>query len=524
MPEKTADHHNPYGRDNVRRGILHYLTGRTLAGISAVATVVLLARYMDIVAYAGYTALTGLLVTATLISDLGINRAIARYVPEGRLHHSPQALARFIWKTALARLLAAFALTSLIYLGWPALLRLFAAVQIGYFPWALACYLLATVLFQHFTSVMQSLVLQKMLTRLTAIQWGGRLSLILLFVWQDSAISLNQALWVMALPELGIAFAFVWFINRHLRLLARLPAPAQAPGTWPNWREIKPMALHNYSYNLLGLAPQGYFMRMVVAALMPAPFVAAYGFFLSLIERARQYLPLQLMLILIEPVVIANYLKDRDFARLSQRTQLLYKTNLLILAPALVTVALYGDDISRLLTGDKFLPYVWLLGLFIVQLIIANHMLTTQLLLNAVGESDILTKTGIFSLAIMALAAFVIVAGSSFKNIVFAPLAYDAANNLFALHLLRKRGYRYTPPWNFFLKLALVSVAAYVASLLFHQAVVLPTLMQIGFTAGIATLVFAAGYFLSRILDAQDTQTLLALLPRSRFLQHSVRP
>lgn len=523
MSEYPSQNHNPYGRSNVRRGILHYLSGRTLAGISSVGSVILLARYMRIIDYAGYTALTGLLMTATLICDLGINRTIARYVPEGRVRHSPEALVQFVWRTAFARVITATVFSTLIYFGWPIILHLFAAVQIPHFPWALVAYLLATVLFHHFTSVMQALVLQKVLARLTAIQWGGRLLLILWFIWKNGIISLDQALWVMALPELVIALAFVWFIRRYMRSIPRKTSHYDVRDAWPNWHKVISMSRHNYMYNLLGMAPQGYFMRMVVAALLPAPFVAAYGFFASLIERARKYLPFQLMRNFIEPVVIASYLKDHDFARLRQRTQLLYKVNLLILGPALVTVTLYGDGISHLLIGSRFDPYTWLIGLFIAQLVIANYMLTTQLVLNAVEESDILTKTGVLSISIALLSAAAVAKAGSLREIILAPLAYDFANSFFGVYLIRRRGYNYRLPWTFLLKLTSVTLMAVSASLLIRQAVPLPAGLLTTITAFVAILTFLFGYLRLNILDTPDRQALLGIIRRSPPLETTVR-
>ena len=519
MTQQAVEHHNPYGRDSVRRGIFHYLTGRTLSGIASFASIVLLARHMDIENYAGYAALTGLMMLTAALGELGIGRVIARYIPEGRLHHPVKNLATLIWRTSLLRFAAVVIFTLALYLAWPLVLQFFGAVRLAQFPWALACYFLANVLFQHFSAVLQALVLQKVLTRVMAIQWGGRLFLILLLIHLYSSITLEQALWVMAIPELAGAAVILLVIQRHLTHLAAQQGdmPINASTPWPDWRAVKGMALHNYTYNLLTAPPQGYFMRMMVAALLPAPLVASYGFFMSLVERARQYLPSQLMYNLAEPVIIAGYIKDRDFRKLVQRAQLLYKVNLLVLTPILAIAFISGADISQLLAGDKFVAYAWLLGLFLVQLMIGNHMLPIQLLLNTLGESDILTRTGFISLVAMAISMALVIASRHPLGLVFAPLVYEFVNNLTAISLLQRRGHKYAHPPFFLAKLATIFVLACVAMRTVQHLLHWPPLIFLVVGSAIGLTIFLSGYLFLHLLDSTDTDTLKALLPKKRL-------
>ena len=520
MTHPTVEHHNPYGRDSVRRGIFHYLTGRTLSGIASFVSIVLLARHMDIKSYAGYVALTGLMMLTAALGELGIGRVIARYVPEGRLHHPVKNLATLIWRTSLLRFAAVVVFTLGLYLAWPLVPRFFAAVRLAHFPWALAGYLLANVLFQHFSAVLQALVQQKTLTRIMAIQWGGRLFLIMLFIHLYSALTLEQALWAMAIPELAGTAAILLLIRRHL---SHLEAARQAsgigddPASWPDWRAVRTMALHNYTYNLLAAPPQGYFMRMMVAALLPAPVVASYGFFMSLVERARQYLPSQLMYNLAEPVIIAGYLKDHDFGKLVQRAQLLYKINLLVMLPFLALALIYGSDIAQLLAADKFVAYAWLLALFLMQLMIGNHMMPIQLLLNTLGASDVLSKSGLISLIAMAISFAAIMAWGRPLALVFTPLVYEVVNNLTAIFLLRKRGHEYNHPISFLAKLTAIFVVACIAMLTIYNLLGSALWARLLAASAASSAVFLTGYVLLKILDGADTGTLRLLLPKKYF-------
>ena len=162
---------SPYSKENLRIGILHFLLGRGLAGLAGFATVILLVRYMDVQSYAGYTALTGVIVLAGIIAGLGLERAISRYIPEGRLERSVADLGRFIWQMSFIRLAAVLIICLMIYFSWHLLPQLFQDVTIKEFPLSLACFILAETLFQHFSSILQALVMQKILTRIMVIQW-----------------------------------------------------------------------------------------------------------------------------------------------------------------------------------------------------------------------------------------------------------------------------------------------------------------------------------------------------------------
>ncbi|MES1987331.1 MAG: oligosaccharide flippase family protein, partial [Pseudomonadota bacterium] len=286
---------SPYSKESVRLGILHYLLGRGLAGLAGFATVILLVRYMDVQSYAGFTALTGLIAMSGVFAGLGLERAVSRYVPEARLERSAGELGSFIWRITLVRLSAALFVCLIFYIGWGQVLRIFPDVHLVQFPVALVCFVVAETLFQHFSSVLQALIKQKALTRILIVQWGGRLAMIAWVMSAHAYISLEESLWIMAMPEMiGVLF-FVMLLMKDLNELKqeeKLINSAKSAENWPDWKEISKMAGHNYGFTLLAAPPQGYFMKMLAAVFLPTQMVAAYGFFISIAERARQYIPL----------------------------------------------------------------------------------------------------------------------------------------------------------------------------------------------------------------------------------------
>lgn len=456
---------SPYSKDSVRQGFLHYLLGRGLSGLAGFATVILMARYMDVTSYAGFTALSGLISFAGILAGLGLERTISRYLPEARLDRSVDELERFIWQLTAIKLAAAVLVCLIIFALWKPILSIFNDVKLVYFPISLACFIVAETLFQHFSSVFQSLIQQKALTRILVIQWAGRLVMIFIMMRNNHHINLEQAIWIMALPEMLGLVGFVIMHKRYLKALkiqSQLDASANANQTtsWPNWPEIAKMSANNYGFLLLASPPQGYFMKMLVATFLPTQMVAAYGFFINIAEKVRQYIPLHFMYNLIEPVMVGNYLKNRDFATLVKRCQWLYKSNLLLLIPAIAWVAAAGTYIVAALTAGKYHDELWILLVVMLQLTVGSHVVLLQLILNSVGKSILLVRAGFFSLAGMLL-YWVLARYIHVYLLLLGPLVFSLICNAYIIYSLKKASYAYHISLRLFSGIALAGLIAF---------------------------------------------------------------
>ena len=433
-----------------------------MSGVAGFAVIILLVRYMDVHNYAGYTALNGLTMLCGIVAGLGLERAISRYVPEAVIHHTAHELGRFIWVISLIRFFVATLVSLLIVACWAYLIRLFGVVELQKFPLPLAFFIIAETLFQHFSAVLQALVMQKILTRIMVVQWAGRLALLTPLIVAHSSISLEHALWVMAIPELIGVVVFILVIRQHLKHLNTDQTSAkEGTDAWPPWKGVIKLAAHNYGFNLLAAPPQGYFMKMMVAIFLPAHMVAAYGFFLSVAERMRQYIPLHLFYNLIEPLMIAKYIQDKDFQSLNYRCQLLYKTNLLLLIPALALVAAAGSYVISMMTGGKYYEYVWILCVVIIQLTIGSHVVLLQLILNSVGASFLLIRASVYGLIVMGIFSGLIISLNS-TYIVLAPITFSLSCNIYIVRQLSKLGYPYHISWRMLAPIMASGVVAFV--------------------------------------------------------------
>lgn len=443
-----------YSLANARKAIFHFVLGRGASALAGVAGVVLLARHMHRVDYAGYIAVTSLLMLMAMVSSLGLERATARFVPEGLEHRNAKELFSFVWKLACLRFASALVAVCVLVLAWPLIIGLFSQhTMLPAIPWSVPVFLVATTVYSYFSGILQSLLEQKLLTRFTFILSGGRLLMIMALLSIDAFITLDQSLWVMAVPELVAAIAIAVVT---LSILRKRSTPAvQVQGRWPDWREVWHISIHTYSFNMLAMLPQGYFMRLLVAATLPPNVTAAYGFFSTLVDRIRIYLPIQFMYGLIEPVLIANYLNNKDTRALALKLHAIYKANVIVLLPAIIVIAAMGGPIVSFLLKSRYDEYSWMLVLLLVQVTIANHVLALQLFFNTLKMTHLLNFAGLGALAIMAAALGLSYLDPTHYWLLACPILYEVAMNAIALYLARKQGITYVFPAGNYLKLGL---------------------------------------------------------------------
>lgn len=518
---------SPYSKASVKQGLVHFLLGRGLAGVAGLVTVILMARYMQIQQYASFTALTGIIALAGILASLGLERAISRYVPELSLSPQPQALAQFIVQLSCIRLTASLLIVTALFVFWQPVVTLFNAVQLPNFPLALACFVLAEALFQHFSCILQALLQQKALTQILVIQWAGRLLMLVWAVAPDHGLNLDEALWMMALPEMLGVVAFVLMLSHYLAKRSQ-PLNSQpnaehsaqhhlaSPTPLPSWRAIVRMSLNNYGFTLLAAPPQGYFMKMIAAIFLPTHMVAAYGFFISIAEKARQYIPLHFFYNLIEPVLVAQYLTHQDFAKLTRYCQWLYKSNVLLLIPAIAWIAVSGTQVVGLMTAGKFQQELWILLLVMVQLTIGSHIVLLQLMLNSVGKSQLLLQAGAEALIGMLL-FWAAVTSIAPALLLTGPLVFSLICNIVIIRKLNNSGLAYGLPWSMLTAVLAAGCLAYVLAFAVSTALITAISHAI-LSATVSFTVIAMAYWLAlalfKVIRAEEWDFLKSIMKK----------
>lgn len=452
---------NPYSALHVHRGLRDFIHGRAMSGILSFAVAFLLVRYMSVQEYAAYITLTGVQMLLMPMTNLGLDRTIARYVPEMRLKRSKRDLFRLSWALLALRSAGFLIFSGVIAFFIDDLARLInieSHKKVFVVVWLYAFFFALSI---HLRCTLQSLMRQRVIKHAYSLEWIPKVIMIAALVIVYGHLTAAEALWISA-ATVGMASLYMAYgLLRHYYELPDQP-PQAAESTDMSHKKMARFSIQNYLYLLATLPATAGSSRMLGAAYLPAVQLAAYGFYQTFSSVVQRYLPLQLMMGLIEPVVMGKYAEHKDFKLLNTMVSSLYKFNLFLLLPVIAWLSFAGHDLVVLVTGGKYAEYYWLLVVFVISLILGSHTLVIQMVANAVGKSALLLRSGIISSALFFVTAgfIFVLPGYALLILAAASLVQPLTRNFYLVRALRKAGQMYKIDWPGILKIIIIAVLA----------------------------------------------------------------
>lgn len=435
---------DPYQAKIVRRGVWQYLSSRAVQGILSFGVMLMLARYMPVLEYAAYVAATGAATLLAVLSKFGLDRVITRYLPEGRLHASIADLRRFLRNLRLLRLLNVIVLGVVLAACWP-LASSWLKLSGDFSMLAAVSSFTLTHAFTSFQTInLQSLMLQKGLRNAVTASWLLRFASLLVLLGVTGAVDVRDALWVAA----GTEFVGLLWMARveahHMQHLEALSSIEREHAPWPSsWPEIRRFAWHNYRALLTNLPTQGPTLRVLGAIFIPPHMLAAYGFYQTLADNLRVYLPIQLLRNLFEPVIMGKYGESQDFAKLNAQISTMLKLNLLILLPFASWFLVAGDGVIQILTAGKYVKEAWILPASALTIVATSHWVLLIIVANAVDASYRLAWGGMVGslVALVVLSLSLPVWGVS--SLILTAFLASSSANFVVIRGIRKLGFPY---------------------------------------------------------------------------------
>lgn len=501
-----------YSVGRVRRSLRHFIAGRGLTSIASFAVAILLVRMMPVSDYAGYTALSGLLMTMMVVSNGGIERVVPRYFPELRLKGANDELRHFCWQLTRFRLLFLLAALVLLAMVFPYACRWLGIPDQPLMYWAFFCYALSYGMSMHFNRAMQSLMLQRRATIAMAIEWFPKFAIVGLWFVFFNTISLVKAVWIQGgTAALGIIY-MLYQLNRHLPL----SEDAGIPQDVLDYGQVRRMGTHNYLQSLAGFHADPAVSKIFSSYFLPEATTAALGFAHSIAGVLRRYLPATLLLGLIEPTIMAKHSESNDFAKTTHLAGIVFKVNLFILVPMAVFVFVSGQPLVEVMTGGKYGDSAWIISILLLVLMMESHRLVLQLIVNAVEKSELLLTSNLWSLffvpvTVAAISIFGI------KGLMSGVLAISFSRNFYLVNRLRKLGLPYSPDWYGVAKIAILAAVAVISAKTFvaNEMSPVPESLVTGAIAAIFFLLFA---FVWKPFSQKERETLNRFLGRPCFV------
>jgi O-antigen/teichoic acid export membrane protein len=144
-----------------------------------------------------------------------------------------------------------------------------------------------------------------------------------------------------------------------------------------------------YLFNLTtvthGSAPN----RLIVSYMLGPTTVALFGAVDRLIQFAKQYEPVKLLMGLFRPVFNAQYRSRDDYPTIMAMGDGMFRLNLVVLMLPLLPIAVAGEYVFAMITAGKYTDAANLFMGFYLILVLASFMMVLELLVKAVEHTRI---------------------------------------------------------------------------------------------------------------------------------------
>lgn len=504
---------NHYGKSAVKTSLFHFLWGKALNAMVSLTTLVVLARWLSPADYGVYIAFLALQATLLAVSNLGIDTTAERFMPELRMRHSDSDLLGFVATVLFARIATLFLLVGT---GWVFAENITALVGLSpqselFKLWL--CVVSLTGLLAFAVVLLEAMLHQRQAQISMSVYVVIKLLLLLLLLagWQVTEVNTHLVIQIELMATGAAAFMSVVLLLSHFSRV----------GLHSGWTIVKThrhrlqrFALFNYVAQVVFQLFNAEAMKLLVTRLSGVLQSAVYGFTYSLADTVQRYLPAVLLLRLIKPVFVSQYVKTGDFGQLNAMARLILKLNLLVLTPGIALAAVYGSDILGWISGGKYAEGHWLFVGILSLLVLTSHQLVLSLLAGTLEKNTMQLYAGLVSTIAFPCALWLVphwgplgaVAASAIGGLTY---------NLFASYYLRRKGFAYQPDTHGIAIFLLAGVVMYAILIIINK-------LQNGalnFVAGIIIATFTYCLIIkSRDAFSNTERNLInSLLPRKIF-------
>jgi O-antigen/teichoic acid export membrane protein len=460
-----------YGGERIRRSFFHFMLGKAGSALTGFLAMVLVVRLLSIQDFATYSVLIALVEFVTALSGFGIAHALLRYVPDLYAHHLQGALRRFVTWALLSRTAILLAVVAIV-LAWSDAASNFAGIGGASDPLRLFLVVIVFRTTNHFLSTIlestlhqgwvQSAYLTSSVVRLVGMAW---------LVFTGDA-SLNSVIVVEAIAD-GIAMCmFLAGLASVIRKTVDAPEMHERDARWlpGNIRAIVRFAGNAYLQHLAILPYGGSSNRVAGGHLLQPGALAEFGFSQSLYEYAKRYLPAQLLVGLIRPIMVSRYSASGDFGAASRLAMHVFNINVLSIGAIVVPLVVGGTEVLLFLSGGKYgNEALWLLLALALVLILETQRQQIELLAQTVEHYEVLF-VGNLILSASIIPGIILVQQIGAIGFPLANLLGLCIANLLVLQALRRIGYTHSRPLGELGRTLLIASIAAVTGLLVKHA------------------------------------------------------
>lgn len=423
---------------------------------------VVVVRGLSIGEFAQYSILIAFVEIGVALSGFGIAQVALRYVPE--LYVSQQLV---VLEKLLARLVTVRSLSLLLFLTLCFLLSPWIVDWVGLQGALGAFKVFLLIVFFRGTAYLLSQILESTLhqgwTQVAfSVSSAAKLSGAVFLLWSDS-LTLLSVVWLEAIADLlAVAVLSLGMMRGGLIGPTATAQDQQMSRTWfaRNTGGLLRFAATGYLQHLAILPYGGHMNRLVGGATLSTLGMANFGFAQALYEYIKRYLPAQLLMGMVRPVVIARYEQTGDFAAAVRTCSQIMQINVIFCGLIAVAAAVGGEKAFWLLTNGKYTQEALQIFLaLLVVLVLETHRQQIDLLIQITKRyEDLIGSNAVVSASVLLAIVLVSSIGGSAFPLANA-LGLIGANWL-ALYQMQKRGFKSAYDWASSASVALASLVS----------------------------------------------------------------
>jgi O-antigen/teichoic acid export membrane protein len=429
-----------YGWSAIRASLTHFLLGKAFRMLWSAVIFLILVRLLPTGEYAVYISFNAVIIAIGVITAIGVQNVLYRYLPELRATGNNIVAYRLLFGGLIVRMVVVSAMFLAIL---PFVTEIARVFQFTDWAWLFSWYLLMGYL--RLTALWLSQCLESFLWQRESQYSLAAGSSVTAISLASLALAGNLRLELVVIAELaGEATSLSLLILGWLR---RWRTDAQRGAGDPGWWRANRSRVLRYggwsyllsqSSLLYGSAPN----RLVAAHFLPGTDVAVLGAADSILNMLRKALPTRMFMSMLRPLAMARFSSTGDFQAVASLSEFAFRLNLMLLIFPVVVLAVVGPELMEWLTKGKYASAGYLLMGFIVVLIAEASRTLIELMVQALEKNPIFFWTSLIQSASI-LVAVPLLPILGLWSLVIANFATTIVANTIVIVRLRRQGYAY---------------------------------------------------------------------------------
>ena len=493
-----------FSQKRVRKSFIHFIFGRALTSILSFSYAILVVRELSIEDYATYTIMVGIAFLSIYLSGLGLHKTVPKYLSEIKQKNEHLNLKKLNFSLTIIRIFSLFVFIFILNLF---IAPIFDALGLKYslnLAIYFFCYVFLFGLSLHLMKTLQVLLMQKEVSIGFSLEWTIKVLLLISILFYYEQLTLEQVFLLNLLPifiNITVCFYFQYSFIKKLDY-------SSDNSEILDIKNIYKFSLHNYFQTLAGFHVHDSVGRILAGLLASPVAVAALGFSYAVSAALKRYLPANLFIGLLEPVIMAKYSDSKSFTQVTLLTGTILKLNLFIVIPLIIWLGISGEDFINLASKDKFGEYSWVVAAMFFILALDNHRSILELICNAVDESLLLFTSNIVSYPLVFLWA-ILAYFFSIEGFIVGLISIMVFRNMWLERKLSNRNFIFKLDWFALCKMILVSLlSVYASSYIVSYFGELHNVIKFIVSISLIALIYLTLFFFIKVFNEDEREAL----------------